>query len=86
MARRSPRNRNMIEEAPPAVDPTRMFEAFIRRIERIGDQNANNNRNANNQRNNEPGRQMGDKWLERFRALRPEQFAGTAEHGKPKIG
>ena len=84
MARRSPRNHpaGLIESAPLAVDPTGMFEAFVRRIERIGNLAANNNGNVNNQGNGMSARQMGDKRLERFRALRPEQFAGTAEPWK----
>ena len=71
MARRSPRNHpaGLIEGAPLAVDPTGMFEAFVRRIERIGNLAANNNGNVNNQGNGMSARQMGDKRLERFRAL-----------------
>ena len=64
------------EIAPPAADPTGMFEAFVRRLERIGN---NNNRNNNQNVNAAPQRQTGDKLLERFRALRPEKFDGMAE-------
>ena len=59
---------------PPEIDPTGIFEAFMQRMEHLG----NNNNRANTQAI-APPRQTGDKLLERFRALRPNRFDGTGE-------
>ena len=60
---RSPRNHPAcrIEVAPSIADPTDMYEAFIRRLENISNQNTNNE----------------DRLLERFHALQLKYFART---------
>ena len=82
MAGRNTRDRhaNLIEGAPPAADPTGIFEAFVRRMENVSN-NIGNHLNGNHGRE-APIRQTGDRLLERFRTLHPEQFARTAESWK----
>ena len=66
---------------PPGMDPTGVFEAFMQRMEHLGNQN---NRPAPPPivLPPPPPRQTGDKLLERFRALRPDKFDGMAEPWK----
>ena len=79
MARKHTCNRpaGLITDAPPAADLTSMFEAFVRRIEWVGE-TLDNNHNDNNH-NNVLIHQTEDKLLKRFYALRPKQFDGIAE-------
>ena len=79
MAERSTRNRpaNLIEGAPLAADPTGMFEAFVRRIERAS-ANVEHNNNGNHG-NGIPIHQTGAKLLEKFHGLQPEYFDGSEE-------
>ena len=51
---------------PEGMDPTGVFEAFIQRIELIGNNNGNNHATTS--------RFTGDKLLERFRAFRLEKL------------
>ena len=71
---RNTRNKNGAEHpgapAPDTLDPTGAFEAFLRRLERIGGNHGNNGA---------PPRQTSDKLLERFRPLRPEKFNGMTD-------
>ena len=72
MAGRPRRNRNGTPEPlPEGMDPTGVFGALLQRLERIG----------NNHRNNHQAipRQIEDKLLERFRALRPDKYDGVGE-------
>ena len=55
---------------PQAADPTGMFEAFVRRIERAAD---------NHNHGGAPPRHVEDRIVERFRHFRPEKFNGDAE-------
>ena len=79
MVGRNTRNRHasLIEGTPPAADLTGLFETFMRQMENVSD-NMGNHLNSNHGRE-APIRQTGDRLLERFRALHPKQFAGTAE-------
>ena len=62
------------EAAPLAVDPTRMFEAFIKRLEWIG-----NNQNNNGNNSEAPPRLVEDRIVESFRHFRPKKFDGNTE-------
>ena len=53
------------------MDPTGVFGALLQRLERISNNHGNNQQAAL--------RQTGDKLLERFRALRPDNFDGAGE-------
>ena len=68
------RERHEETPAPPTegVDPTGAFGTFLRRLEQIG-----NHHGA-------AQRSIWDKLLERFRALRPENFDGMTEPWKAK--
>ena len=63
---------------PPGMDPTGVFEAFMQCMEHLGNQN---NRPAPPSivLPPPPLRQIGDKLLEPFRALRPDKFDGMVE-------
>ena len=59
---------------PTNIDPTGIFEAFMQRMEHLGNQNQNNHLQPPIAFHLPP-QQTGDKLLERFRALRPVKFA-----------
>ena len=63
---------------PTNIDPTGIFEAFMQRMEHLGNQNQNNHLQPPIAFH-PPLRQTGDKLLERFRALRPEKFDGLVD-------
>ena len=63
---------------PAGMDPTGVFEAFMQRMEHLGNQN-NRPPPPPIVLPPPPPRQTGDKLLERFRALRPDKFDGMAE-------
>ena len=74
-ARERHKNRELI---PPGMDPTGVFEAFMQRMEHLGNQS---NRPAPPPivLPPPPPRQTGDKLLEQFCALRPDKFDGMAK-------
>ena len=70
-------NRNRVGPSEPpipkAIDPMRLLDSQVSRIERASNNLGNNNYAMH------PPRQTGDKLLEHFRALRPKKFDGMME-------
>ena len=63
---------------PPGIDPTEFFEAFMQRMEHLGNQ-INHPMPPPIVPPPPPLRQMGDKLLANFRALLPNKFDGMGE-------
>ena len=64
----------LTKAAPRVADSTGMFEAFVRRLERIG-----NNQHNNGNNNGAPPRPVEDRIVEHFHHFRSEKFDGNTE-------